>query len=108
MVCNVLTAEFINAAGPLPAATAGPKEFVVGHFFSTVLKIAAASLVVGAVLTFFNINASDILDQVGLSPMQLWIYLNLFIDWATPNIILGSFIVVPIWLLIYLFRPPRA
>ena len=65
-------------------------------------------LIVGAILTFFNISAETILNTVGLSPMQLWIYLQLFIDWAIPNIVLGAFIVVPVWLLIYVVRPPRA
>ena len=57
-------------------------------------------------LSFFNISAEDILASVGLSPLELWIYLHLFIDWAIPNMILGAFIVVPIWLVIYLLRPP--
>ena len=78
------------------------------HFLSTIFKIALASLIVGAVLTFFHINAETVLNAVGLSPMQLWIYLQLFIDWAIPNIVLGAFIVVPVWLLIYVVRPPRA
>lgn len=78
------------------------------QFLSTIFKIALASLIVGAILTFFNISAEAILNTVGLSPMQLWIYLQLFIDWAVPNIVLGAFIVVPVWLLIYIVRPPRA
>lgn len=66
------------------------------------------SLLVGAGLSFVNISAEDILGTVGLSPLQLWIYLIEFRDWAIPNIILGAFIVVPIWLLFFLIRPPRA
>lgn len=77
-------------------------------FLSTVFKIAAFSLLVGAGLSFVNIGAEDILGSVGLSPIQLWIYLIEFRDWAIPNMILGAFIVVPVWLLIYLFQPPRS
>ncbi|POF34596.1 hypothetical protein CLV41_1011052 [Roseibium marinum] len=76
------------------------------QFLSTIIKIAVISLLVGAGLSLIDISAEDILGFVGLSPMALWIYLNLFIDWAIPNMILGAFIVVPVWLLIYLFRPP--
>lgn len=76
-------------------------------FFFTVLKIAAFSLLVGATLSFVNITAEQILGTVGLSPMQLWVYLHLFIDWAIPNIILGAFVVIPVWLVIYLVNPPR-
>lgn len=77
-------------------------------FLSTFFKIAVISLLVGAGLSFVNITAQDILGSVGMSPLELWIYLLEFRDWAIPNIILGAFIVVPIWLVIYLIRPPRA
>lgn len=77
-------------------------------FLSTFLKIAVFSLLVGAGLSFVNITAVDILGSVGLSPLQLWIYMIEFRDWAVPNMVLGAFIVVPIWLLIYLFQPPRS
>ncbi|MHA7774376.1 DUF6460 domain-containing protein [Roseibium sp. M-1] len=77
-------------------------------FLSTLFKIAAISLLVGAGLSLVNVSAEDILSSVGLSPLQLWIYLIEFRDWAIPTMILGAFIVVPVWLLIYLVRPPRA
>ncbi|WP_299810748.1 DUF6460 domain-containing protein [uncultured Roseibium sp.] len=76
------------------------------QFLSTVIKIAVISLLVGAGLSLIDISAEDILGFVGLSPMALWVYLNLFIDWAIPNMIVGAFIVVPVWLIIYLFKPP--
>ena len=77
-------------------------------FLSTLIKIAVFSLLVGAGLSFVNISAQDILGTVGLSPIQLWIYMIEFRDWAIPNMILGAFIVVPVWLVIYLFQPPRS
>ena len=27
--------------------------------------------------------------------------------WALPNLMLGALVIVPVWFLIYLFRPPR-
>lgn len=78
------------------------------QFLSTLFKIAVISLLVGAGLSFVNITAEDVLGSVGLSPLELWIYLLQFRDWAIPNMILGAFIVVPVWLVVYLFRPPRA
>ncbi|MES0880292.1 DUF6460 domain-containing protein [Roseibium sp. SCP14] len=77
-------------------------------YLSTLFKIAAISLLVGAGLSFVNVTAEDLLASVGLSPLELWIYMLEFRDWAIPNMVLGSFIVVPVWLVIYLFRPPRA
>jgi uncharacterized protein DUF6460 len=75
-------------------------------FLSTLFKIAVISLLVGAALSFINVSAEDILGSVGLSPVQLWIYLLDFWDWAVPNMILGAFIVVPVWVVVYLLRPP--
>jgi len=80
----------------------------VYQFLITVFKIAVISLLVGAGLSFLNITGEDILGVVGLSPVQVWIYVLEFWDWALPNMILGAFIVVPVWLLIFLIMPPRA
>ncbi|MBO6755114.1 MAG: hypothetical protein JJ902_02225 [Roseibium sp.] len=63
---------------------------------------------VGAGLSFLNVSAADLLGQVGLTPERLWTLVTDAVDWAIPNIILGSLIVVPVWLVIYLFRPPRS
>lgn len=78
------------------------------QFLSTIFKIAVASLIVGATLSALNISAGDLLAQLGLTPEEIWTYLQVAVDWAIPNIILGSLIVVPIWIVIYLFRPPSA
>jgi len=99
MVCNSLTVK-----RRLPTKDAD----ALYQFLSTLFKIAVISLLVGAGLSFINITAEDVLGFVGLSPIQLWIYMLEFRDWAIPNMILGAFIVVPVWLVIYLFRPPRA
>lgn len=80
----------------------------VYQFLATIFKIAMISLIVGAGLSFIDVDAADILGLVNLTPMDLWVYVNLAIDWAMPNMILGAFIVVPVWLVIYLFKPPRA
>lgn len=78
------------------------------QFLSTIFKIAVASLFLGAVLSLFEITAADLLANVGMTPESVWEQASRAIDWAIPNIILGSLIVVPVWIVIYLFRPPRA
>ena len=30
------------------------------------------------------------------------------IAWAVPNLMLGAIVIVPVWFLIFLFRPPGA
>lgn len=75
---------------------------------STLFKIGLASLIVGAVLAKFNISAEQILLQAGLTPERVYELAQIAIRWAVPNIVLGSIVVVPVWLVIYLFKPPRA
>ena len=76
--------------------------------FSTLIKIAIASLVTGAVLTKLNLSAEEILLEMGLTPEGVMYWLEEGMRWATPNIILGSMVIVPVWLVVYLFRPPRS
>jgi len=77
------------------------------RLMSTVLKIAIASLIVGVVLAKLDITAEQILLELGLTPERVLEYAERGIRWAVPNIVLGSFVVVPVWVVIYLFRPPR-
>lgn len=77
------------------------------RFLSTVLKIGLVSLITGAVLAEFDVSAADLLAGAGLTPEELAGYAVRTWQWALPNIILGSMIVLPAWLVIYLFRPPR-
>lgn len=75
--------------------------------FSTIVKIAVASLITGVILAKLNLSAEQILLEVGLTPGRVMEYAESGIRWAIPNIVLGSVVVLPVWLLIYLFRPPR-
>ncbi len=77
------------------------------RFLAALSKIALASLLTGAALSLFNISSGQILQQAGLTPEILWIYLLRLTNWALPNILLGSMIVLPVWLLTYVFLPPR-
>lgn len=74
---------------------------------STILKIGIASLITGAVLTKLDLSAEQILLELGLTPETVMLHLERGFRWAMPNIILGSMVIVPVWLVVYLFRPPR-
>lgn len=72
--------------------------------FRTVLYVLLASLVVGMVMAWFEVQPGDILrwitgnvDDV-LNNAQAWI------GWAIKYVLLGAVIVVPIWLLTYLVQ----
>ena len=78
------------------------------RLISTFLKIAIASLIVGVLLAKLNLSAEQILAELGLTPERVIEMLERAMKWAVPNIILGSLVVIPVWLVIYLFRPPRS
>ncbi|MCB1507289.1 MAG: hypothetical protein KDI98_00495 [Hyphomicrobiaceae bacterium] len=76
------------------------------RFLSLVFKLAVVSLAVGAMLSLVDLTAADLLAQIGLTPERLWEAIVASVNWAIPNILLGALIVVPVWFVIYLFRPP--
>lgn len=76
--------------------------------FSAIIKISVASLLAGATLSALNISAADLLSDIGLTPENIFEYLQRGAEWAIPNLVLGSFVVIPIWLVSFLFRPPRS
>ena len=75
--------------------------------FSALLKIILASLVTGAVLSALNLSAAELLAEIGLTPERVFEALQQGAAWAIPNIVLGSMVIVPIWFVTYLLRPPR-
>jgi hypothetical protein len=76
------------------------------RLFSTLVKVAVASLIVGTVLAHFGITADQVLKDFGATPERLIELLRQGLAWALPNLLLGSLIIVPVWLLVFLFRPP--
>ena len=44
--------------------------------------------------------------EFGLSADRIEDYAQKGFAWAWPNVLLGSLVIVPIWFLVYLFRPP--
>ena len=76
------------------------------RLFSTVVKVAVASLIVGTILAHFGITADKLLREVGLTPERIAELARQGLHWALPNLLLGSLIIVPVWFVVYLFRPP--
>ena len=77
-----------------------------GLFLRTLVKVVVASLVVGTILQHFGITAEQLMSEFGLSAERIEDYARRGISWALPNVLLGAMIIVPIWFVIYLFRPP--
>jgi len=79
---------------------------MLARLLATTVKIAVASLIVGTVLAHFGITADQILKDMGFTPERLAELARQGFAWALPNVLLGSLIIVPIWFVAFLFRPP--
>jgi len=79
---------------------------MLARLFSTLVKVAVASLIVGTVLAHFGITADQILKDMGVTPERLSELARQGFAWALPNLLLGMLIIVPVWLVVFLFRPP--
>jgi len=89
-----------------PVRTRRDGAWMLHPILRTLVKIAVASLVVGTILAHFGITAEQIMHEFGLSADRLKDYAQRGFAWAWPNVLLGALVIVPIWFLIYLFRPP--
>jgi acetyl-CoA acetyltransferase len=72
----------------------------------TLIKVAVASLVVGTILAHFGITADQLMTAAGLSRERLEDFARQGFAWAWPNVLLGSVVIIPIWFVVFLFRPP--
>lgn len=79
---------------------------MIESLLRTLVKIAVASLIVGTILAHFGITTGAVMKEAGLSPEQMVELAKQGIEWALPNMLLGSLIILPVWFLAYLFRPP--
>jgi hypothetical protein len=69
-------------------------------------KVAVASLIVGTILAHFGITAEQLIKELGLSYERIEDLARRGISWAAPNLLVGAMVILPVWFLIYLFRPP--
>ena len=72
----------------------------------TLVKIAVASLIVGTILAHFGITADMLIRELGLTTERVEDLARRGVAWALPNVLLGALVILPVWFLIYLFRPP--
>ena len=89
--------------GTSDRADTGP---MLQSLLRTIVKVAIASLIVGTILAHFGITFEILMKEAGLSPDRLEALFRRSIAWIVPNMALGSLIIVPVWFLIFLFRPP--
>ncbi len=75
--------------------------------FGTIIKLLVASLIVGMVLAYFNVTPQEILAYVQAQIGGAIDNAGSWAGWAASYILLGAVIVVPLWLLHYLWRAFR-
>ena len=85
---------------------AGDEARMFHPLIRTLVKVAVASLIVGTILAHFGISAEKLIKEFGLSFDRIEEMARRGLTWALPNLLLGALVIVPVWFLFYLFRPP--
>lgn len=85
---------------------------MIGHgtmfrLLSGIFKIVVVSLLTGVALSALDVSAGDIMEGFGLTPEATLDMARQGMEWALPNVILGSLIILPLWFVVFLLRPPR-
>jgi hypothetical protein len=79
---------------------------MLGRLTRTLVKVLVASLIVGTILAHFGISTDELIRAAGLSRERIEDLARAGVAWALPNMLLGALVIVPVWFLFYLFRPP--
>src|SRR5580658_3837035 len=79
---------------------------MLGRLTRTLVKVLVASLIVGTILAHFGISTDELIRAAGLSRERIEELARAGVAWALPNMLLGALVIVPVWFLFYLFRPP--
>jgi hypothetical protein len=75
-------------------------------FLWTLVKVLVASLVAGVILNHLGITPDELIRYTGMTRERLEELAQQGLAWALPNVALGALVIVPVWVLVYLFRPP--
>jgi hypothetical protein len=89
-------------------ARGGDEARMFHVFLRTLVKITVACLIVGTLMAHFGVTPERIFNEFGLRYEHVTDLARQGLIWALPNLLLGSMVILPVWFLIYLFRPPRA
>jgi hypothetical protein len=87
-------------------ALAGDEGWMLHPLIRTLIKVVLASLIVGTILAHFGITAERLVTDFGLSYERIEEWARRGVSWAMPNLLLGAMVILPVWFLFYLFRPP--
>lgn len=73
----------------------------------TLLRLFVLSLVVGIVLSVFDVDPEGLLGAIGGTAESIFRVLVDALEWAVPYVLIGAVMVVPIWLILTVLRVAR-
>ena len=73
----------------------------------TIVKLVVVSLVVGMLISFFEIDPRNLLAGLGETARELFEIAAKALEWSIQYILIGAVVVVPIWALLALARVAR-
>jgi putative exporter of polyketide antibiotics len=79
---------------------------MVHGLLRTVVKVAVASLIVGAIMAHFGITIDMLMRDAGFSAERVEELARKGLAWALPNMLLGAVIILPVWFIAFILRPP--
>lgn len=74
---------------------------------STLLRLFILSLIIGLVLSVFDIRPESLLGAVGGTVESIFNVIADAVEWAVPFVLIGAVVVIPIWLILSAIRIAR-
>lgn len=74
---------------------------------STVVRILVLCLIVGLVISVFDISPEGILGLLGSTVERIFLIVTGVVQWAVPYVLVGAVVVIPIWIVVYIVRVAR-
>lgn len=71
------------------------------NVIGTVFKILLASLVLGFILKFLDVNPKDLLLNFGETVQAAFSWAGEFVASSVEYVLVGAVIVIPIWLIVF-------
>ena len=98
--------DYDPATNQSAGAPAGDEDRMFHPLIRSLVKIAVASLIVGTILTHFGITPEKLVKEFGFSFDRIEDMARRGLSWAVPSLMVGAMVILPVWFLFYLFRPP--
>lgn len=74
---------------------------------STLIRLFILSLVVGLLLSAFDVSPESLLGTIGGTVESIFDAVAAAVVWAVPYVLIGAVVVVPVWLVLAALRYAR-